>query len=141
MKLGDAAIVAVMNDSKAALTFFAERLERFAGPLSSLQIREVMVDMAFLNFHLKHRPVFATDCDLIKESPRIVADRPEMAELADLDYRVRGSLLHHAWREPLEFDRIRVPGATKEQIEASITAGGFTSLFDKDGQFIHQRGT
>jgi hypothetical protein len=135
VKLGDAAVVAVMNDSNGAMSYFAPRIERFRGPLSAPQLREVMVELAFLNLHMKNRPQFATRADPSREEVEIVAFRPQL-ELDALDYSVRGKMLLHAVRHILP--HIRVPGATPDQIEAAIRGGKFTFLFDDDGKFIER---
>jgi hypothetical protein len=54
-----------------------------------------MVELAYLTLHLKNRPTFQTECDIINETCRIIATRPEL-ELTALNLETRGKLLHHA---------------------------------------------
>jgi hypothetical protein len=54
-----------------------------------------MVELAYPNLHLKNRPTFQTECDIINETCRIIATRPEL-ELTALNLETRDKLLHHA---------------------------------------------
>lgn len=133
VKLGNVAVIAVMNDSNAALSYFHPRLEKCRGSLSRIQVREIMVEFGFLNMHLKNRPVFATECDMQKQEMRIVAIRPDL-ELEELDYGVRGEMLHYALENLI--GHLQVPGASPEQIESSVKSGKATFLFAEDGTFV-----
>jgi hypothetical protein len=139
VKLADVAIVAVMDDSNGAFSIFHERFARISGPLSGPQIREVMVECGFLNIHIKARPTFATQLDFASETARIVGFRPPSLDLEPLDYRLRGEMLRYAWGDTVA--RIRVPGATQDQIEKAINAGHFTLLFDDNKRFVSQSRT
>jgi len=52
-----------------------------------------MVELAYPNLHLKNRPTFQTECDIINETCRIIATRPEL-ELTALNLETRDKLLH-----------------------------------------------
>jgi hypothetical protein len=134
IKLGDIGVATVFDDSNGALSMFYPRLERFTGPVSDIQLREVMVELAFLNMHIKERARFATHIDLETEELRIVAFRPPQVVLSDMDYAMRGSMLMYAVKDFVP--AIRVPGATREEIEAAILEGKFTFLFDDEGKFV-----
>ena len=56
LRLEDVGLFAVFNDSCGAINGLTPRLERIEGPLSELQLKEIMADLAFLNLHIEHRP-------------------------------------------------------------------------------------
>jgi hypothetical protein len=57
-----------------------------------------MTELAWLNLHLKERPTFQTLHDLDKERSLIVAHRPPKLELEELDFSVRGELMHYIFK-------------------------------------------
>jgi len=133
LRLDDMAMLTVFNDSGGAMSYFWRALEKITGPVSELQLREIMVELAYLNLHLRERPTFRTECDLVNERCRIIATRPKL-DLMDMDPRLRGKLLHHAVKHALP--HIRTPGRTEEELLEAIIAGNFTFLFNDDGEFI-----
>lgn len=133
LRFDDIGIIAVLNDSGGAYSLYRPKAERIAGPVNELQLREIMVDMAYLNMHLKERPTFHSLLDLEREEYRIVAKRPELA-LTNLDIRIRGQLLHNAMKFALPY--ITVPDMSKEQVEDGLLSGRMSFLFDDEGQFI-----
>lgn len=52
LRIDDTAIIAVLNDSQAALSVYYEELEKIRGPLSPLQVREIGVHLGFINLHI-----------------------------------------------------------------------------------------
>jgi hypothetical protein len=135
LRLNDIALFCVFDDSGGALSRFHPRLDRVTGPLSHIQLREVMAELAFLNMSLKERPSFHTECDMINETSRIVATRPEL-DLVPVDMRLRGKLLRHALYDvPLG---MQFQGVTREDALAAIDAGTMTFLFDDNGDFISE---
>lgn len=135
LRLDDIAMLAVFNDSGAAMNYFWQKLEKIKGPVSELQLREVMVELAYLNLHLKERPTFHTQCDPLNKKCRIVGRRPELA-LHKMDRRIRGELLHHAVRDVIPY--MTVAGRTEKEVVDAISAGNFTFLFNDDGEFIKE---
>lgn len=133
LRLDDMAMLTVFDDSGGAMNYFVQKLEKITGPVSSIQLREIMVELAYLNLHLKERPTFYTEYDLANEHCRIIGKRPKL-DLVDMDRQVRGQMLHRAVRHALP--HIRIPGQTEDGILEAIKAGKFTFLFDDDGEFI-----
>lgn len=133
LRLDDIALLTVFDDSGGAMNYFWKKLEKITGPVSELQLREIMVELAFLNLHLKERPTFHTKCDLENETCRVVGRRPTL-DLVDMDLQVRGQLLRHAMRHALP--HITLAGRSHDEVLEAIKAGTFTFLFNDDGQFI-----
>ena len=131
----DCALFAVFDDSGGALSRFYPTLERVTGPLSHIQVREVLAELAFLNLNLKERPTFHTECDMAAETCRIFAVRPQL-DLVPVDLRVRGRLLRHAlYNVP---DGMQFAGVSREEVLAAIDAGTMSFLFDDKGDFIKE---
>jgi hypothetical protein len=137
LRLGTFGFLAVFDDSKAVMSKFHRNLKKIDGPLSKLQLREVMAELAWLNIHLKERPRFQTYCDLENEMALMVARRPEKIELNELDFSMRGDLMHHLFKETLPM--ISWGKHTQEELKEAILAGLFTMLFDEKGQFNKTR--
>jgi hypothetical protein len=133
LRLDETALLTVFNDSGAVNGWFWQKLEQITGPLSDLQLREILVEFAYLNLHLKERPTFQTECNSLTETCRIVGHRGS-PDLDPMDRRVRGKLLHHVFRDILPCTRNR--HATNEEVLEAVKAGNFSFLFDKDGNFI-----
>jgi hypothetical protein len=100
LRLDEMGMVAVFNDSGAAMSRFWERLQRITGPVSELQLREIMVDFSYLNLHLKERPIFEVESNISDQTCRISVKRGSL-DLVDLDIAVRGRLMHHAFKDIL----------------------------------------
>jgi hypothetical protein len=136
MRLNDIGIVAVFDDANGALTFFADFLQKITRPVSEIQLREIMVELAWLNLHLKVRPTFATECDLTGEKCRLVVERPQHVELVQLDRGLRGKLLYGAVRHLLQ--EVSLLGHSYEEGVALVKSGDLSFLRDDHGQFIEQ---
>lgn len=136
LRLDDVGLFAVFNDSGGAMGYFWQVLQKITGPVSELQLREILVELAFLNLHIKERPTFRSELDLKRELSRIVALRPELG-LAELDYGLRGQLLHHAVKDA--FPHLRFPGRTEDEIQEAMKAGKLTFLFNDQGAFVEDR--
>jgi hypothetical protein len=133
LRLDDTAMLTVFNDSGAVLGWFRQKLEKITGPVSDLQLREILVEFAYLNLHLKERPTFQTECNTLTKICRIVGNRGFL-NLEKMDRRVRGKLLHHVFREILPHTKNR--HATNEEVLEAVQAGNFSFLFDDNGEFI-----
>jgi hypothetical protein len=86
-------VFAVFNDSSAALNAFMPRLDAITGAVTELQSREVMANLAVLNLHLKARPIFETECNVVTETCRILSELPEHWEMNQINDQVRGRML------------------------------------------------
>lgn len=135
LSVDDCALFAVFDDSGGALSRFFPRLKRITGPLSHIQVREVLAELSFLNLSLKERPTFHTECDMDAKTCRIFATRPQL-DLVPVDLRLRGRLLRHAlYNVP---DGMQFEGVTRDEALAAIDAGTMTFLFDDKGNFIKE---
>ena len=134
LQLDDMALFAVLNDSGASLSRFSDRYTKITGPLSPTQAREVMVELALLNLHMKDRPSFWTESDMENMTARMSGQLPPNIELLPLKLKARGQMLRHALHDIPE--EIQFIGCTREEAVEAIDAGTMTFLFDTDGRFI-----
>jgi hypothetical protein len=132
--VGDVGVIAVFNDSAGAISMFAPTVRKFDGPLSPVQLREVSVELGFLNEQIKERAEFMTLIDLEDKTSRIIATRPPDINLSKIDWELRGSMLLYAIRDLLPY--LQVPGYSTEELERGILSGRFTFLFDENGKFV-----
>lgn len=135
ISMDDWAILGVLNDSGGVMGMYADRVRRMTGPLSNIQLREVLAEIACLNLHISDRPRFRSEFDIEQETIGIVAQRPALA-MDRLRAEVRGALLHRAVQDMLPY--IRLPGVAQQDVEAAIKSGQVSFLFDGQGEFIRQ---
>jgi hypothetical protein len=128
-------IFAVMNDSGGAISNYTERLDRITGPLSHIQSKEMMADLALLNLHLKERTVFRTEFDMINERCRILASRPGAPELVPIEPETKGKIMLKALAGILP--HMKMAGFKNEaEIAEAISSGHMSFLFDDSDKFI-----
>jgi hypothetical protein len=135
LRLDDVALFTAFNDSSGAMNYFIQKVRKITGPLSELQISEVMVELAFLNLHLKNRPKFQSDIDLMKRTYRIVATRRQL-DLVDQRREIRGALLYKAVQHALP--HLEFVKHSKDEAIAAIKEGNFSFVFNDKGQFISE---
>ena len=140
LRLRSTVIFVVFNDSTAAFSFFREnKLDKITGPISELQAREIMTEFAMLNTHLRERPVYRSELDLVNETHKIIATLPDRPELEEWSYELRGRLLwnvfEHAWPQ------LRFAGSSEKEVEKAVLTGKLTVLFDNEGNFINGSGS
>jgi hypothetical protein len=134
LSIDECVLFGVFDDSGGALSQLYPTLKRINGPLSHIQVREVLAELAFLNVSIKERPTFHTECNLSVEKCRMFATRPTL-DFVPVDLQLRGRLLRHALYNIPEGMQFNVDRS--EVIEA-IDAGTMTFLFDEKGDFIKE---
>ena len=100
LRLGDFAFLVAFNDGGGAVQFLTQKLQRITGPISSLQLRELAAELAFLNVHLKEHSELQSSFDLRRKRHRIKG-KPVWPELVTPDYAIRGELMHYVLRDHL----------------------------------------
>jgi len=136
VRFHDIALLTVFNDSKAVTPHLQRILNRITGPLSSVQIREVMVEAACCNLHIKERPQFISQVDLRERKYKIIAKFPPLPpEFRPVDLELRGRLMEYALRNQLA--RATIEGySNTDEFWSKVRQGLQTFLFDDDGDFI-----
>jgi hypothetical protein len=135
LRLGNVGFVVVFNDSCGATNGFMPTLERINQPISTVQLRDIMTDMAFMNLSIKERPQFMSQFDRNKEEISLAAKLPRQFELVEnLDYRLRGRLLRQALEDILP--RLKSRDMSDDELQVALTEGRLTFLFDKEGNLM-----
>jgi hypothetical protein len=129
IRLRDIGIVGIFDDSRAAISDRARHLSRIDGPLSPVQLREVLAHLAYANLRLAKRPSFLTDFST--QPPRIRAIRPEF-ELQEHEPEVLGRIIYSCTSHYLD----RMLNSDIEMIREGVKAGNYTFLYDNEGKFI-----
>ena len=133
LRLGDVAFIACFNDGGNAGLFLKQKLDRITGAVSDVQLRELATELAFLNVHLKDHPKLQSYFDLELERHEMRGSFV-MPELVDLDYAIRGKLMHYVFRDM--FGKVKSYRWTDQEFEAMVVGGRATFLFDDHGAFI-----
>ena len=113
--------------------FLKQKLDRITGAVSDVQLRELATELAFLNVHLKDHPKLQSYFDLELERHEMRGSFV-MPELVDLDYAIRGKLMHYVFRDM--FGKVKSYRWTDQEFEAMVVGGRATFLFDDHGAFI-----
>jgi len=94
LSVGDVAIIAVFNDSQAALSVALEDLQRkIGGPLSPIQLREVAARFASINLHVEPRPLFFSQIDTSAGTYNIGAERPDQVHMSAWNLELHGRIM------------------------------------------------
>jgi hypothetical protein len=109
-------------------------MEESIEPLSGLQLREVLAELAWLNLRIKDRPVYQSSMNLLLEEYEIVAKLPKHLELGDPIGEVRGALLHRVFAHAMH--QIRIEGVPNDEAEDVIKSGRFSLTWDADGNWL-----
>lgn len=131
LSLGNTCLIAVLNDAGIARHYFQSQFERITGPLSPIQLREVMGNMAYINTLIKTRPRYGS---LVTWDDRytIYAEVPNSVELNKYEQHGFGEMLYACTADLL--GKFRNPDI--EAIKRNVRAGQHTFLFDRDGTFL-----
>ncbi len=130
LRIDDIAIIAVLDDSQGALSFFHDKLDMIGGALSPLQAREIAAHFASINIHLAERTVFSTEFDVLSGECGIVARRPSQLMLSDWDSEILGQIMSRVCEELL------VVFPNKSELLENIRTGRHTFLVDDNGDFV-----
>jgi len=132
LKLGETAFIAVLNDAGAAFSSWGHNLSRIRGPLSHLQLREILSIVSAINLHLRHRPIFKSSFDPSTGKYKISATYPRKVEIDESQPSRYGEILHFCCREYLDLIR----ETFDKDIESHLLSGNWSFLFNQDGEFI-----
>jgi len=139
LRIGDAALVTVLNDSSAAAQFRMEPEQEVLGrpllseinrPLSPVQLREVLTDLAYVNIRIEDRPVFHTAVDVNSESCSIGATVPPGYTLGVGNVEAYGRMLYFASQDIIGM----LPEPTRTTVKEQVLTGHYSFLFGPDGK-------
>jgi hypothetical protein len=128
--IGDVAIIAVFNDSQAALSIAHEDFNRIiGGPLSPLQLRELAARLASVSLQVEPRTRFISDIDAIGEDYWIRAERPDQVHLPAWDDDLHGAIMHALTKDMVK----QIDNG--EEILNLVKTGRYTFLTTPEGTF------
>ena len=135
VQVDDFAMVAVLNDAGAANLAWRDLWPAIGGgPISTLQLREVMARLGAANSDLQNRPVFGTAYQAARGEIALYADHDATPAFAPLNRERYGALLFDSVKGHLghlQIDGERDP----EKVEAMIRSGRTSFLLDLHGRF------
>jgi hypothetical protein len=136
LRVGDLAVVSVLNDAGACAFGLRDTLAPINGPITTIHLREVAARMAVANFDLENRPSFGTL--VVRGDPdhaQIVTEHDSSPRFQKLSHKKYGEVLAYALRDQLghlEIDGERNP----EAVRARLESGQVSFLFDHNGSFM-----
>jgi hypothetical protein len=132
LRIGDIAFLSVLDDSCAAAHFFSGHFKRITGPLSPIQLREVLSHLTLLNLKLKYRPEYQTKLDPQTGEVSIIATLPDKMELEEHTKEELGEILYSNVSEYAK----SMKSPDEEFNESNIRNGNYHFLFDEKGEFV-----
>lgn len=131
LKLGEFAVIAVLDDSCAAANIASNLIKAIRGPLTPFQLRELLAHLAFINFNLAKRPRYYSDFS-IPGKYKIQADLPETWEMLDEKDQIGsvGKILRYYVQDMMPEQE------NKGQMLKEIEDGRRAYLFDQNGDFV-----
>jgi hypothetical protein len=131
IRMNEIAMFCILNDSCGTWSLMKDGLlSKITGPLSPIQLREVMARLAHTNTLIRSRPQFWTEINDGK--PRISATVSATIETTPGDPRDFGSLMYRACAELIRSDVY----PDRDKILEHIKEGRWTFLFDSNGNFL-----
>jgi len=132
LRIGDVAIVSVLDDSCASSYFFKPYLDKINGPCSPLQLREIMSHLTLLNNKLKYRPRFFSKFNRLQQEVSIYTDLPDVVELDKFTDEEFGEILFSKVSDYIG----KVISPDGEFNEQNVKSGKYHFLLGLDGNFI-----
>lgn len=132
LRMDEVCFFAILNDSGFSQSFLKDTLSRISGPLSPIQIREVLARLAFVNVFLEDRPKFWSEFDLETGHYWIGAGIPGASGLGDFTSHDYGQMLYSSIKGMLS----RMVNTDRDLIIEQVKEGKYTFLFDQNGHFI-----
>ncbi|NTX51834.1 hypothetical protein [Myxococcus sp. CA039A] len=128
LRINDFCLIAVLDDSCAALSSFMNDLDRIRAPLAPAQLREIFAHISFISANLEERPLFHSIFN--KDGHTIEGSRPREVRLISPPVAPFGEFLFAALENTLHTHPDR------DHISALVRAGRYSFLFDANGNQI-----
>lgn len=131
LRFNEIAIFVVIDDGCATHTLMKDGpISKISGPLSPIQLREMMARMAYAASLITSKPKFFTT---LKDGfPAISVKLPKYVKTAEDDGKRLGSMMYHLCGNELKSCDI----PNKEQILENLKSGRLTFTFDEEGNFL-----
>lgn len=127
----DTALFCVLDDAGSTLSLMRDKqISKIEGPLSSLQLREILARISYVNILTQPRPRFFTKIE--NGSPHISAHIRHPFHMVDSDDRLIGELMHYLCGGIFEQFNTGEHGFTAEDLKD----GCWSFIFDDEGKFV-----
>ena len=131
IRTGDIAIIAILDDSGAALVSYKDQLDKISAPLAPIQLRELFSRISYRRYLLKNPPKYGSDINLLHGEYRITAHIPDVFEFKKGIPEEFGRLMYNNTLPGFQF----LEESEKIQAERYVPKGKWTWLFRDDGSF------
>lgn len=141
LKLGECALLAVLDDSGAVSRFRVGKENNFSGrptldminkPLSNLQLREILAEIAYINMRINDRSAFHTLIDPDTEQVILTATTPEGYHLLSGNPETFGYLMYSTCHNVI--DALSEP--ERSEVKKQILTGNYSLLWGPSGEQI-----
>ena len=132
LRIGDAAIISVLDDSCASSYFFKPYYEKITGACSPLQLREILAHLTLINNKLRYRPRFFTQFNRFTQEVSISTELPDIAELDEFTNEEFGNILYSKVHDYIG----KVISLDGNFNEKNVRNGTYHFLLDLDNKFI-----
>jgi hypothetical protein len=130
LSIDDVAIIVVLNDSQAALSIALEDFNwKIGGPLSPLQLRELVATFAAINLQVEPKQLFISEIDFASGDYGIRAERPDEVNIPDWDRDLYGAILHRLTKDIVEQMH------NGDEVSNQVKTGRYTFLTNPQGTF------
>jgi hypothetical protein len=131
IQLRGVAMFCVLDDAYGTYSLMKDALiSKITGPMSTIQLHEIMARIAFASSLVAPHPRFFTD--VLEGVPHISVELPEHVVPAKSDPARLGALMYHLCGELLE----TYAGNNKEFVTENLREGRWTFVFDANGRFV-----
>jgi len=132
LRMGDIAILHVLNDSCAVMNWNWSLIQKINQPLSYVQLRELTAAFAHTNTNLIQRPIFHSSFDLKSNTCKVSANIPDELKFSDFNHNEYGAILFQCLKDYLQ----TISPLDRENVEPQIKKGIYSFVFDKNGNLI-----
>ena len=126
IRLGQIALICALNDSCGVLQGIMPKIEKLPPDLNPVQLLEILTEFQFVNHHLKYRPRYMTKVDPATGEVTIAGEIPELFDLDELDFSIRGELMIRNLYG--SFRNFTLGSLTVDETKAKLATGDVTFL-------------
>lgn len=124
IRLGEIAFISVLNDTRGVLQGLEPKFDKLPPDLNPLQFAELLAEFQFVSAHLKYRPQFSTEVNPKTGEVTIKGKVPELFDLEELDFSIRGHLMFRNLQAIAP--GFRLNGLSNDKSRALVLAGDVT---------------
>ncbi|MFM6932439.1 MAG: HNH endonuclease [Novosphingobium sp.] len=128
IRLGEIAFICALNDACGVFQGLMPKIEKLPPELNAVQLLEILTEFQFVNAHLKYRPTYRTELDVKTGDVTIVGSLPELFDLKELDFALRGDLMIRNLYG--SFENFALEGLSVDETRKKVARGDVSFLPD-----------